>query len=78
MEGTLMSDIRWSTQERRDPLKEIVKHVFPTIQSIANNLVSMDTIEAAEMLKLALKIYHAGIQVRYTSIWKKTVIWSCW
>ncbi|KAI7886446.1 ARM repeat-containing protein [Lichtheimia hyalospora FSU 10163] len=54
---------QWSTQERRDPLKEIVKHVFPTIQSIANNLVSMDTIEAAEMLKLALKIYHAGIQV---------------
>lgn len=76
----LMSDIRWSTQERRDPLKEIVKHVFPTIQSIANNLVSMDTIEAAEMLKLALKIYHAGIQVRiywYTFEGRKSNLIIC-
>lgn len=49
--------------ERREPLQQIIKHTFPAIQSICSNLVNSETIEAAEMLKLALKIYHSGIQV---------------
>jgi hypothetical protein len=38
---------------------------FPAIQNISSNLVNNDSIEAAEMLKLALKIYHAGIQTEF-------------
>jgi hypothetical protein len=35
---------------------------FPAIQTIGTNLVNSDNLEAAEMLKLTMKIYHAGIQ----------------
>lgn len=49
--------------ERRDPLKEIIKLTFPSIQAICEKLVPLDTVEAAELLKLALKIYHSSIQV---------------
>lgn len=55
---------RWRSLERREPLQEIIKLTFPAVQTICNNLVNSDSIEAAEMLKLALKIYHSGIQVR--------------
>ncbi|KAF7728772.1 hypothetical protein EC973_005610 [Apophysomyces ossiformis] len=54
---------RWKSMERRDPLKEIIKLTFPGIQSICANLINNDSIEAAEMLKLALKIYYSGTQM---------------
>ncbi|KAL0098010.1 armadillo-type protein [Phycomyces blakesleeanus] len=54
---------QWKSMERREPLQHIVKLTFPAIQSISSNLLASDSIEAAEMLKLALKIYHASIQV---------------
>lgn len=60
------NNIRWRSLERREPLQEIIKLTFPAVQTICNNLVNSDSIEAAEMLKLALKIYHSGIQV---SLW---------
>jgi hypothetical protein len=44
-------------------LQQIIKLTFPSIQSICNTLIQLDTIEAGEMLKLALKIYHSSIQV---------------
>ena len=49
--------------ERREPLQQIIKLTFPAILTICDNLVQQESLEAAEMLKLALKIYHAGIQV---------------
>ncbi|KAI8376325.1 armadillo-type protein [Radiomyces spectabilis] len=54
---------QWKSMERREPLQHIIQLTFPAIQSICNNLVTSDSLEAAEMLKLALKIYHSGIQV---------------
>jgi hypothetical protein len=49
--------------ERREPLKQIIKLTFPSIQAICSKLIQLDTLEAGEMLKLALKIYHSSIQV---------------
>jgi hypothetical protein len=49
--------------ERREPLRHIIKLTFPAIQAICEKLIHLDTNEAAELLKLALKIYHASIQV---------------
>jgi hypothetical protein len=54
---------RWKSMERREPLRHIIQLTFPAIQSLCTKLMDQDTIEAAEMLKLALKIYHASIQV---------------
>ncbi|RUP50513.1 armadillo-type protein, partial [Jimgerdemannia flammicorona] len=54
---------QWKSVEKRDPLSNIVKATFPTIQNIATGLVSIDTLEAAEMLKTALKIYHTAIHM---------------
>ncbi|CEP15700.1 hypothetical protein [Parasitella parasitica] len=54
---------RWRTGTKREPFRQLIKLTFPAIQTIASGLVSSDTAEAAEMLKLTLKIYHAGIQV---------------
>ncbi|KAI8890600.1 ARM repeat-containing protein [Backusella circina FSU 941] len=54
---------QWKSMERREPLRHIIQLTFPAIQSICAKLIDQDTIEAAEMLKLALKIYHASIQV---------------
>ncbi|KAI9492090.1 armadillo-type protein [Zychaea mexicana] len=54
---------QWRSMERREPLQQIIKHTFPAILTISQNLVQQESLEAAEMLKLALKIYHAGIQV---------------
>ncbi|KAI7872425.1 armadillo-type protein [Spinellus fusiger] len=53
---------QWKSMERRDPLKDIVKLTFPGILSIGNNLLGNDSLEAAEMLKLVLKIYHSVIR----------------
>ncbi|RUS23108.1 armadillo-type protein [Endogone sp. FLAS-F59071] len=54
---------QWKSVEKRDPLSNIVKATFPTIQNIATGLVNNDTLEAAEMLKTALKIYHTSIHI---------------
>lgn len=54
---------QWKSMERREPLRQIIKLTFPAINAICNKLLNLDTIEAAEMLKLALKIYHSSIQV---------------
>ncbi|KAI7906287.1 armadillo-type protein [Cokeromyces recurvatus] len=53
---------QWRTGSKREPFRQLVKLTFPVIQTIASGLINNDSIEAAEILKLALKIYHAGIQ----------------
>ncbi|KAI8359819.1 armadillo-type protein [Blakeslea trispora] len=53
---------QWKTGSKREPFRQLVKLTFPAIQNISSNLISNDSIEAAEMLKLSLKIYHAAIQ----------------
>ncbi|KAI8969324.1 armadillo-type protein [Mycotypha africana] len=53
---------QWRTGNNREPFRQLIKLTFPAIQNIASNLITHDTLEAAEMLKLALKIYHSGIQ----------------
>ncbi|CEG67025.1 hypothetical protein RMATCC62417_03509 [Rhizopus microsporus] len=53
---------QWRTSERREPFRQLVKLTFPAVQNIASSLITSDSMEAAEMLKLALKIYHTGIQ----------------
>ncbi|KAI9022225.1 armadillo-type protein [Phycomyces nitens] len=52
----------WKSMERREPLKEIIKLTFPGVQAIGSNLLGNDSLEAAEMLKLVLKIYHGAIR----------------
>ncbi|KAI9277967.1 armadillo-type protein [Umbelopsis sp. AD052] len=52
---------QWKSPEKRDPLGPVIKMTFPTVQQIASGLVGQDSLEAAEMLKLALKIYHSAI-----------------
>ncbi|KAG0768001.1 hypothetical protein G6F57_006285 [Rhizopus arrhizus] len=54
---------QWRTGSRREPFRQLIKLTFPAIQTIASNLIGSDSIEAAEMLKLSLKIYHSGIQI---------------
>ncbi|KAI9202660.1 armadillo-type protein [Polychytrium aggregatum] len=54
--------------EKRTPLNEIIQLVFPTIQAIANGVLESETIEAAEILKLVLKIYHTSIQYELSAI----------
>ncbi|KAI9304897.1 armadillo-type protein [Cunninghamella echinulata] len=54
---------QWKPSDKREPLEHIIALTFPAIQSIGSNLVGNDNLEAAEMLKLILKIYHAGIQM---------------
>lgn len=58
-----MYSIRWKTMERKEPLEQIIKLTFPSIQEICNKLLQLETAEAGEMLKLALKIYHSSIYV---------------
>ncbi|KAI9486221.1 MAG: armadillo-type protein [Benjaminiella poitrasii] len=53
---------QWRTGSKREPFRQLIKLTFPVIQTIAAGLVNNDSMEAAEILKLALKIYHAGIQ----------------
>ncbi|KAI8645751.1 armadillo-type protein [Parasitella parasitica] len=54
---------QWKSTERREPLQQIIKLTFPSIQQICNKLLQLETAEAAEMLKLSLKIYHSSIHV---------------
>ncbi|KAI8335766.1 armadillo-type protein [Chlamydoabsidia padenii] len=54
---------QWKDLDRREPLQHIIDQTFPTIQAICNNLVIMDDLDAALMMKTSLKIYHASIQV---------------
>ncbi|GAA5795592.1 hypothetical protein HPULCUR_000953 [Helicostylum pulchrum] len=54
---------QWKSMDRREPLRQIIKLTFPAINAICHKLINLDTDEAAEMLKLALKIYHSSIQV---------------
>ncbi|KAF1802362.1 armadillo-type protein [Mucor lusitanicus] len=54
---------QWKAMERREPLQQIIKLTFPSIQEICNKLLQLDTAEAGDMLKLALKIYHSSIHV---------------
>ncbi|CEP12645.1 hypothetical protein [Parasitella parasitica] len=54
---------QWKSDERREPLHEIISLTFPSIQQICSKLLQLETAEAAEMLKLSLKIYHSSIHV---------------
>ncbi|CAO3651162.1 unnamed protein product [Cunninghamella echinulata] len=54
---------QWKDTDRREPLQDIIQQTFPTILNICNNLVTMDSLDAALMLKTSLKIYHASIHV---------------
>ncbi|KAI8326881.1 armadillo-type protein [Choanephora cucurbitarum] len=54
---------QWKSIERREPLRQIIKLTFPAIHHVCNRLVEVDSTEAAELLKLALKTYHASIRV---------------
>ncbi|OBZ89950.1 hypothetical protein A0J61_02021 [Choanephora cucurbitarum] len=54
---------QWKSIERREPLRQIIKLTFPAIHHVCNKLVEMNSTEAAELLKLALKTYHASIRV---------------
>ncbi|SAM05668.1 hypothetical protein [Absidia glauca] len=54
---------QWKDIDRREPLQHIIEQTFPTIQAICSNLVVMDDLDAALMMKTSLKIYHASIQV---------------
>ncbi|TPX33573.1 hypothetical protein SmJEL517_g03541 [Synchytrium microbalum] len=58
----LVKVYQWKTIEKRGPLSKIIKTTFPTLLAIANPLVAQDTTEAAEMLKIILKIYSMAIQ----------------
>ncbi|KAG2183579.1 hypothetical protein INT43_006585 [Umbelopsis isabellina] len=52
---------QWKSPERREPIAPVIKMTFPAVQQIASGLVGQDSLEAAEMLKLVLKIYHSAI-----------------
>ncbi|CAO3652340.1 unnamed protein product [Cunninghamella blakesleeana] len=54
---------QWKDIDRREPLQEIIQQTFPTVLNICNNLVTMDSLDAALMLKTGLKIYHGSILV---------------
>ncbi|ORZ05818.1 armadillo-type protein [Absidia repens] len=54
---------QWKDLERREPLQHIIEQTFPTIQGICSNLVVMEDLDAAVMMKTSLKIYHGSIQV---------------
>ncbi|CAO3666961.1 unnamed protein product [Rhizopus stolonifer] len=56
----LVKVFQWKSAENREPLYNIVAIVFPVIQTICLKLLEL---EAADMLKLALKIYHSSIQM---------------
>ncbi|KAG1469127.1 hypothetical protein G6F56_003440 [Rhizopus delemar] len=56
----LVKVFQWKSAENREPLYNIVAIVFPVIQTICLKLFEL---EAADMLKLALKIYHSSIQM---------------
>ncbi|KAJ3087930.1 hypothetical protein HK102_009952 [Quaeritorhiza haematococci] len=53
---------RWKASGNREPLNQIVAHVFPAVHSIAAKLSQMDSLEAAQMLHLVLKTYYASMQ----------------
>lgn len=58
----LIKVYQWRAQDKREPLIQAVKLLFPTVQTVVSKLVHQQTDEAAEMIKLALKSYHAAIQ----------------
>ncbi|ORX79697.1 ARM repeat-containing protein [Basidiobolus meristosporus CBS 931.73] len=53
---------QWKSQDKRGPLLDIIKHAFPTLQTIAASLAASESLEAAEMLKTILKTYYCSIQ----------------
>lgn len=50
-------------KDDREPLIQIVEHIYPLTLKIAQNAANTDTLEAAEIIKLIFKIYSASIQV---------------
>ncbi|KAL1924145.1 uncharacterized protein VTP21DRAFT_7180 [Calcarisporiella thermophila] len=57
----VVKSYQWKV-ENREPLREIVKRLFPTLQQIASGLVKETSLDAAEMLKTSLKAYHSTIR----------------
>jgi hypothetical protein len=49
-------------KDDREPLIQIVEHIYPLTLKIAQNAANNNTIEAAEIIKLIFKIYSASIQ----------------
>jgi hypothetical protein len=54
--------------EQRTPLVHLVQTTFPVLLPIAQFLITQATVEAAEVLKVVLKIYFSGINVRICCI----------
>ncbi|CAG8475521.1 4872_t:CDS:10, partial [Acaulospora morrowiae] len=53
---------QWKASESNIPLLEIVQQTFPIILHIAQNLHSEISLEAAEMLRIVVKIYSSATQ----------------
>ncbi|KAI8074983.1 armadillo-type protein [Gongronella butleri] len=54
---------RWKEADKREPLQQIIQKLFPIVQEVCAQLVTVDTLEAAEMIKTGFKIYHSSIYV---------------
>ncbi|ORZ33361.1 armadillo-type protein [Catenaria anguillulae PL171] len=55
---------QWKSKKERTPLNHIVKTIFPYLLQIATSLLPHDNIEAAHMLKIIAKTYHASIHAQ--------------
>ncbi|ORX59935.1 ARM repeat-containing protein [Piromyces finnis] len=49
-------------KDEREPLIQVVEHIYPLTLKIAQNAANTDTLEAAEIIKLIFKIYSSSIQ----------------
>ncbi|KAJ1928986.1 Nonsense-mediated mRNA decay protein 5 [Tieghemiomyces parasiticus] len=79
---TLLAAVRfyqWKTgDQERAPLEEIITVCFPIVCDLGDRLVALPGDEAAAMLKVVLRCFHAAIMVELSPLLQQDAVLSTW
>eukprot|EP00947_MAST-08B_sp_MAST-8B-sp1_P000681 g681.t1 len=68
----------YKPEELRGPLNVVIEQTFPYLEQIFQGLVQMEEVAAADLMKLIIKTFWSGVQLRlppYVMVPEKTNIW---
>ncbi|KAI9004065.1 putative nonsense-mediated mRNA decay protein [Gaertneriomyces semiglobifer] len=72
------STFRWASEEKRQPLEDLIQKCLPALHAVATKLAPQTDFEAGEMLKSILKTYHATVRTTLSDAQQQTASLVPW
>ena len=64
----LLIDVLFMFREARQPLNDLIQIVFPTLQELMTQVLDNNTIEAAQVMRVCLKIFWSSTQYQLPDV----------